>query len=144
GLLEPISSELHHGATDPLWKSLAAVDAYRRQFASIPETLTNTILMGSLLVPLGISLRPPRGSNGARHVPGTAEGPARQRRPPLPRLGDLPPARRDVERLRQIVRPQRRIKGLSPRPPAHRPPAPPGVLPEARTARRSPRGPPGT
>src|SRR5262249_27202514 len=65
GLPEPISSELHHGATDPLWKSLAAVDAYRRQFASIPETLTNTILMGSLLVPLGISLRPPRGSNGA-------------------------------------------------------------------------------
>src|SRR5262249_62422378 len=131
-------------ATDPLGNRLAAVMASRRNSPSIPKTLTTPPLRGSLLVPPGISRPPPRGSNGARHVPGTAEGPARQRRPPIPRLGDLPLARRDVERLRQIVRPQRRIKGLSPRPPAHRPPAPPGVLPEARTARRSPRGPPGT
>src|SRR5262249_59353074 len=59
GLLEPISSELHHGANDALWRSLAALDAYRRTFASTPETLTNPILLGSLPVPLGISLRPP-------------------------------------------------------------------------------------
>ena len=36
GLLEPISAELHRGATDPLWRSLAAIDAYRRRFESTP------------------------------------------------------------------------------------------------------------
>ena len=29
GLLEPISAELHHGAVEALWRSLAALDAYR-------------------------------------------------------------------------------------------------------------------
>src|SRR5437870_2142691 len=112
GLLEPISSELHLGATDPLWKSLAALDAYRRQFESTPETLSNAILLGSLLIPLEISLHPPRSQTegGAWHVPGTDPAAAtsgqesqKPRRPPVPRLGDLPLARRDVERLRQIV-----------------------------------------
>src|SRR5712672_1276608 len=60
GLLEPISMELHKGAADPLWRSLAAIDEYRRQFESTPDTLSNAILLGSLLVPLGISLHPPR------------------------------------------------------------------------------------
>ena len=60
GLLEPISMELHKGAADPLWRSLAAVDEYRRQFESTPDTLSNAILLGSLLIPLGISLHPPR------------------------------------------------------------------------------------
>jgi poly(A) polymerase len=113
GLLEPISSELHHGADDDLWRSLAALDAYRRRFDSTPETLTNPVLLGTLLVPLGISLNPGRGSDGARHVPGTSETPGRPRRPPVPRLGDLPLARRDVERLRQIVGLQRRMKDSS-------------------------------
>src|SRR5438045_2411198 len=52
GLLEPISAELHRGATEALWRSLAAVDAYRRRFESTPDALTNAILLGSLLVPL--------------------------------------------------------------------------------------------
>ena len=60
GLLEPISAELHRGAAEPLWRSLAALDAYRRRFESTPDTLTNAILLGSLLVPLGISLHPAR------------------------------------------------------------------------------------
>src|SRR6476620_5247896 len=47
GLLEPISSELHRGATAASWESLAALDAYRRQFASTPETLSNAILLGT-------------------------------------------------------------------------------------------------
>src|SRR4051812_7765366 len=51
GLLEPTSTELHRGAKEPLWASLAALDAYRRQFEATPDTLTNAILMGSLLVP---------------------------------------------------------------------------------------------
>jgi len=117
GLLEPISSELHHGADDDLWRSLAALDAYRRQFESTPETLTNAILLGSLLVPLGISLHP-----GARQVSGNSQPPHASRHvaaasaprlPPIPRLGDLPLARRDVERLRQIIGLQRRMKDSS-------------------------------
>src|SRR5580765_2887015 len=95
GLLEPISSELHRGASEPLWRSLAAVDEYRHQFESTPDTLSNAILLGSLLVPLGISLHP-------RHSPSEQAdanlAPSRrQRHPPGPRLGDLPLARRDVE-----------------------------------------------
>ena len=97
GMLEPISKELHLGANDPLWRSLAALDAYRRRFESTPETLTNAILLGSLLVPLGIPLQPP-----------------------IPRLGDLPLARRDVERLRQIIGLQRRLKDLAASPRAQR------------------------
>src|SRR5262245_2337714 len=53
GLLEPISHELHKRADEPLWRSLAALDAYRRRFESTPETLTNAVLMGTLLTPLG-------------------------------------------------------------------------------------------
>jgi poly(A) polymerase len=117
GLLEPISSELHLGATDPLWKSLAALDGYRRQFQSTPDTLTNAILLGSLLVPLEISLHPPRGQAGVRLGSDPSTTPNRMdrrpRRPPIPRLGDLPLARRDVERLRQIVGMQRRLNDLS-------------------------------
>jgi poly(A) polymerase len=122
GLLEPISSELHRGATDALWRSLAALDAYRGRFESTPEALTHAILLGSLLVPLGVSLHPPRKSTAeADGMPTgktsdgnqTAAGAERRRRPQLPRLGDLPLARRDVERLRQIVGLQRRLKDVS-------------------------------
>ena len=127
GLLEPISSELHHGADDDLWRSLAALDAYRRQFESTPEALTNAILLGSLLVPLGISLRPGRPPSAIRSAPDDDQAPIRSgaeggrpRRSPIPRLGDLPLARRDVERLRQIVGLQRRMKDLSASPRAQR------------------------
>src|SRR5881394_3049400 len=65
GLLEPISGELHRGANEALWRSLAALDAYRRRFESTPDALTNAILLGSLLVPLRISLHPGRGQSGA-------------------------------------------------------------------------------
>ena len=142
GLLEPISKELHLGANDPLWRSLAALDAYRRRFESTPETLSNGILLGSLLIPLEISLHPPRtqgpllrarseaapsqlgaSSEAARSQLGAdSEPPARRspRHPPIPRLGDLPLARRDIERLRQIVTLQRRLKDLSVSPRAQR------------------------
>jgi poly(A) polymerase len=114
GLLEPISAELHRGAAGPLWGSLAALDAYRHRFESTPDTLTNPILLGSLLVPLAISLHPPR----PRVV--EAESKTARRHPPIPRLGDLPLARRDVERLRQIVSLQRRLHDLDASPRAQR------------------------
>jgi poly(A) polymerase len=95
GLLEPISGELHRGAADPLWRSLAELDAYRRRFASTPDTLTNPILLGSLLVPLEILL----GSGRPKE--------------PVPTLGALPLARRDVERLRQMLGLQRRLRDVT-------------------------------
>ena len=120
GLLEPLSKELHRGAGTALWKSLAALDGYRSQFESTPDTMSNAILLGSLLIPLGISLNPPRGSDWGQAgvgmgsdpdlTPRAGKGP---RYPPGPRLGDLPLARRDVERLRLIIGLQRRMHDLS-------------------------------
>ncbi len=124
GLLEPISKELHHGASDRLWQSLASVDAYRRQFESAPDTLTNALLLGSLLVPLGLS------AQIARHPP-LEEG-ERRRRPSV-RLGDLPLARRDVERLRQILALQRRLLEANANPRAQRALVHRGIFREALT-----------
>jgi poly(A) polymerase len=127
GLLEPTSTELHRGAKDPLWGSLAALDAYRRRFEATPDTLTNAILMGTLLVPLGIALHSgradDRSSRGAALEDDDTEDAVetpRRKRILGPRLGDLPLARRDVERLRQIVGLQRRIHDLSASPRAQR------------------------
>ena len=104
-LLEPIAQQLQRGASDALWQSLASLDAFRRRFAEPPGTLTNAILLGSLIVPLGPGgpvSRVPRGENGKE---------------PPPSLGVLPLARRDVERLRQVLGLQRRLidGSLSPR-----------------------------
>ena len=107
-LLEPIAPELQEAASDRLWASLAAVDAYRRRFEEVPEGLTNAILLGSLLLPLGHSLR-------SLSPPPVAAGEFRKE--PRLTLGMLPLARRDVERLRQILGLQRRLMdmNLSPR-----------------------------
>jgi len=111
GLLEPISIELHRRAGEPLWRSLAALDAYRRQFESFPETLTNPILLGSIIVPLGIPLH----AEHPAHL-GDPEHEKRHR-PPALKLGELPLARGDVDRLRQILSLQRRLRdtGAHPR-----------------------------
>jgi poly(A) polymerase len=118
GLLEPISTELHRGADESLWRSLAELDAYRGRFESTPETLTNPILLGTLLVPLGISLHMRRAEDRSPHGPQSGEPrsdqPAHQpeRRRAGPRLGELPLARRDIERLRQLLSLQRRLADL--------------------------------
>jgi len=109
GLLEPISAELHRGAADPLWRSLAALDKYRKQFESTPETLTNSILLGSLLVPLGIALQPRR-AEGRAEIAEPEAAPPKRRRPPVPRLGELPLGRRDIERLQLLLAMQRRLR----------------------------------
>jgi len=87
GLLKEITPELA-GASDTLWESVAALDRYRARFAGAPESLTNAILAGTLLHPLGL-LRRQRFSADAleRRV----------------ELGMLPIARRDLERLHQIM-----------------------------------------
>jgi poly(A) polymerase len=114
GLLEPISTELHQGAAEPLWRSLSELDAHRRSFETTPDTLTNPILLGSLIVPLGLSLLP-----GRHQAAGGAQQSERRRGPAL-RLGELPLARRDVERLRQIIGLQRRLGDLGANPRAQR------------------------
>jgi poly(A) polymerase len=127
GLLEPVAPELQRGASDALWRSLAALDAYRRRFESAPDTLSNAILLGSLLVPLGISLHTPhhahRGhaADAANESAGEGQADAeKRRRPPALKLGALPLARRDVERLQQIIQLQRRLRELNASPRAQR------------------------
>jgi poly(A) polymerase len=111
GLLEPISIELHRRAGEQLWRSLAALDAYRRRFDSMPDALTNPILLGSLVVPLGIPLH-------AEHPAAHPADPEKERRhrPPALKLGELPLARGDVDRLRQILSLQRRLRDTSAHP----------------------------
>jgi poly(A) polymerase len=87
GLMKEITSELA-AAPDALWRAIAALDQYRNRFAAAPESLTNAILAGTLLHPLGLIRR------------------QRFSADPLERrveLGVLPIARRDLERLQQII-----------------------------------------
>ena len=105
GLLEPITPELHAGAGDALWRSLEALDRFRQRSQDPPDTLTNAILLGTLLVPLGLApslSRPP-----------LREDDDRRKRPPIgAQLGTLPLARRDVDELRNILAMQRRLLDL--------------------------------
>jgi poly(A) polymerase len=107
-LLEPIAPELQKRASDALWTSLAALDDYRRKFEDTPETLTNAILVGTLLVPIGFDLREP---------PVVFREDGKPRKEPALSLGMLPLARRDIDRLRQVLGLQRRLtdRNLSPR-----------------------------
>ncbi len=97
GLMKAITSELA-SAPDALWRSVAALDRYRGRYTSAPDTLTNAILAGTLLHPLGL-LRRQRFSAD-----------------PLERkveLGLLPVPRRDVERLHQIMAIQPRLLDIA-------------------------------
>ena len=87
-VLAQISPELYRHRSDRLWQSLHALDNYRARFDSAPATLTNPILLGSLVVPTGL-------------LPGRQDAPLT--------LGALPVARGQVESLRQIISLQRRL-----------------------------------
>jgi poly(A) polymerase len=104
-LLEPIAAQLQKCCGDAMWSSLAALDAYRSRHEATPDTLTNAVLLGSVLVPLGLGVM-------TQHVPR-----GEPRKAPAPTLGVLPLARRDVERLHQVLTLQRRLldMNLSPR-----------------------------
>ena len=107
GLLKFIAPELDRARSDALWKSLAALDRYRRRFDDSPATLGNAILLGCLVLPFARIERPRR---RAAHEP-------LAKRPLEVSIGALPIARRDLERLRQILDLQRRLgeEQLSPR-----------------------------
>jgi poly(A) polymerase len=104
GLLKEITPELS-AAGDPLWRSVAAVDRYRARFEGAPESMTNAILAGTLLHPLGLLTRRRFSAD------------ALERRI---ELGMLPIARRDVERLQQIIALQPRLLDLQAPQRAHR------------------------
>jgi poly(A) polymerase len=109
-LLELITPELK-SPPDAFWDWLGRLDRYRRQFPSAPPELTNTILVGALLVPTGVLGR----LTGRRDA-----------HPERVSLGMLPVAKKDVERLRHIVQllprlsdpalPPRAIRGIVHRP----------------------------
>jgi poly(A) polymerase len=149
GLLEPVTPELQRKAAHgPLWDSLRALDTYRKRFAEMPPQLTNPVLLGSLLLPIGLM---PRASAADEHddtladadvdvaadaAPGSDEGSGRRGRPrgrswstdrrdrrpkpPVLKIGSLPIARRDTERLRQLLSLQSRLRDLESTPRAKR------------------------
>ena len=105
GLLRHIAPEIERGTSAALWRSLDRLDDYRSRFASARAALSNTILLGSLVAPvITIDTRPRRRES----KPGDEE---------VVTLGRLPIARRDVERLRQILalQPMLADPALSPR-----------------------------
>jgi poly(A) polymerase len=93
-LLKEITPELVE-APDALWRSIAALDRYRARFEAAPESLSNPILAGTLLHPLGLVGRRTR-----------FHADALERRV---ELGMLPIARRDIERLQQLLAVQPRL-----------------------------------
>jgi len=97
GLLEHIAPELERHKSADLWSSLNVLDSYRSRFPAAPDTLTNTILLGGLVVPV-LDLGPPkqRRIDTERQAPGVS-------------IGQLPVARRDLERLRLILALQPRL-----------------------------------
>ena len=105
GLLKAITPELA-AASDSLWRAIGALDRYRSAFDAAPETLTNAILAGTLLHPIGLAARRQRFSAD-----------------PLERrveIGLLPIPRRDVERLQQIIGLQHRLLDIQAPPRAQR------------------------
>src|SRR5688500_13712317 len=93
GLLAALAPEVPGRITDTFWQSLEAIDRYRRAFKRNPESLSNAILLGSLLIPLGLLDK--------HHVRTKELGAG---------FGILPLARRDVEFLRQILMQQRHLR----------------------------------
>src|SRR5262245_33276433 len=104
GLLKAITPELVP-AGDALWQSIAALDRYRARFDAAPDSLTNPVLAGTLLHPLGLVQRRRFSAD------------ALERRVDL---GMLPIARRDIERLQHILALQPRLLDLQASPRAQR------------------------
>ncbi len=109
-LLELITPELKN-PPEPVWDALAQLDRFRQKFAAPPADLTNALLIGAFLVPLGLLRRGPV---------------SREADDDRLNFGILPVARRDLERLRQMLQlaprltesqlPPRVARGLAHRP----------------------------
>ncbi len=102
GLLQHIAPEVEENKSARLWRSLDALDKYRVKFTEAPETLTNAVLLGTLLAPVQeIDLTPRKRDDRSTGLT----------------LGQLPLARRDADKLKQALLLQSRLKdsSLSPR-----------------------------
>jgi len=133
-LLEPVTPEIQRGAkNDALWERLAALDAYRRKFEGAPATLKNPVLLGSILIPLGLMPRGERrfeapepepeeedDNTGNLVTPRSKQKFRRAPKEPILKIGMLPIARGDTERLRQMLSLQSRIADLEMSPRAKR------------------------
>lgn len=135
-LLEPVTPEIQRGARNQaLWDGLASLDAYRRTFEAAPASLRNPVLLGTLLIPLGLMPRHERrhGEHGEENgghgdesesdnelVPRSKPKFRRPPKEPILKIGTLPIARGDTERLRQILSLQSRIADLEMSPRAKR------------------------
>jgi poly(A) polymerase len=128
GLLRWIAPELERIEGRALWNSLADLDRYRHRFDAVPESMTNAVLLGTLLVPRGFTGRRPWRAElvdpAAAEVDDTPAARRRRERDewrdPKATLGMLPVPRRDVERLRQILSLQRRLTDMESSPRAKR------------------------
>ncbi len=98
GLIEHISPEMEEGLSEDFFDSLGRLDTYRLRFDTAPETLTNTILLGSLLVPLGLMDEAHRRYGISQQW--------------YPALGRLPIPRKDVERLTHLLALQTRLSDV--------------------------------
>jgi len=126
GLLTYLLPEADQAITEGgerLLGSLQRLDEYRNAGLCPPEQLSNPLLMGTLLVPLGVPLR--RASSApARREEAKEEGPTVDVATEMAVLGEveepppseapppfsLPFARRDLDRLRLILLSQRRLR----------------------------------
>jgi len=124
-LLPEADKAIGHGGAE-LYASLDRLDAYRAGHPGAAEDLTNALLLGTLLVPLGVPLRAPSVSPRRRvdepEAPeevedvaeelaalGSAEPEERGPVAPPPPIA-LPYARRDLDRLRLILAAQSRLQ----------------------------------
>jgi poly(A) polymerase len=110
---------------EALLESLSRLDAYRNSGAADPAALTNPLLAGSLLVPLGVPLRRVAAATPVwQRRRGAAATPPEDLAAEIASLGGedetepqppsgspaLPFARRDLERLRLLLLAQRRLR----------------------------------
>ena len=119
----PEADAMLRGDSTELLASLAQLDVYRNAGRARPEELTNPLIMGALLVPLGLTSRRAQRRGAAPASDGEAsiaedastelealdetEGSADSGSPvPL----SLPFARRDMDRLRLMIAAQRRLR----------------------------------
>ena len=134
-LLEPVTHELQaHAEHEGFLDALDALDTYRARYDAAPPTLSNPILLGTMVVPLGLMPTRERTTpldvtdddHDEEDMPKVELPPARRRRrregPPEPlfKIGLLPIARRDTDRLRQLLAVQRRLQDMEASPRAKR------------------------
>ncbi len=101
GLLQHLAPEFPTPLPHTLIEALERLDAYRTLTADVPPNLTNAVLLGTLVVPLGMMKQRVRRTRvDEDEKPAVRGGPS---------LGKLPLARKDLERLEHMLTMQPRL-----------------------------------